>query len=127
MNGGTGPRIELATPNPHLHPLPSRLHHRGGDDDQDQLLHPTKDVGGGTRDLARHEGLPTPLALVDEEDAVAGVHVVGLAVLLDHPEGEDLGHAVGRPRVEGRLLRLPLCLDLAVPSATQCEGLVLAI
>ena len=38
--------------------------------------------------------------------SLAGVHVVGLPVVLDGPEAIQLGHTVGRARVEGRLLAL---------------------
>ena len=41
-----------------------------------------------------------------EEDAVDGVETVGLAIVAGHPVAIDLGRAVGRSRVERRVLRL---------------------
>ena len=57
-------------------------------------------------DLARDEGLAAALRLVVEEDAVGGVHPVGLAVVDRDPERGDLGHGVGAAGVEGRRLGL---------------------
>ena len=64
------------------------------------------DLGDGARNLARDKCPAAARRLVVEEDAVARVHAVRLAVVLDDPEGVKLGDAVGRARVEGRRLRL---------------------
>ena len=49
-----------------------------------------------------------------EEDAVAGIHAVGLAVIDGDPVGVELGHGVGAARVEGRRLALRHFLHQAV-------------
>ena len=49
-----------------------------------------------------------------EEDAVAGIHAVGLAVVDRDPVGIELGHGVGRARIERRFFSLGNFLDLAV-------------
>ena len=49
-----------------------------------------------------------------EEDAVAGVHAVRLAVVLDNPKRVQLRHAIGAARIEGGGLRLRLFLRQAV-------------
>ena len=71
------------------------------------------DRGDGAGDLAGDEGLAADRALVVEQDAVRGVHAVGLAVVHRDPVGVDLGGAVGRARVERRGLRLRHLADLA--------------
>mmetsp|Transcript_84484 Transcript_84484/g.235302 ORF Transcript_84484/g.235302 Transcript_84484/m.235302 type:complete len:248 (-) Transcript_84484:147-890(-) len=78
------------------------------------VLQPALDAGHGARDLAGHESGSAPRRLVVEEDAVDAEHVVRLAVVLDNPKGVQLGHAVGRARVEGRRLGLRDLLHLAV-------------
>jgi len=60
------------------------------------------DVGEPARDLARDEGFATARAFVVEQNAVAGVHAVGLAVVHHDPVRIELGHGVGAARVEGR-------------------------
>jgi hypothetical protein len=51
---------------------------------------------------------------VVEEDAVAGIHAVGLAVVHRDPVGVELGHGVGAARVEGGGLFLRNLLDESV-------------
>ncbi len=68
-------------------------------------------------DLAGDKGLAPARALVVEEDAVAGVHAVGLAVVHRDPVGVHLGHRVGAARVEGRGLLLRNFLHQAVKLA----------
>ncbi len=52
-----------------------------------------------------------------EEDAVAGVDAVGLAVVHADPVGVELGDRIGRTRVERRRLALRNLLDEAVKLA----------
>ena len=63
------------------------------------------DVGDAAGDLAGDEGLAAARGLVVEEDAVAGIHAVGLAVVHGDPVGIHLGHRIGRARVERRGFR----------------------
>ena len=65
-------------------------------------------------DLARDEGLAADRAFVVEQDAVGGVHAVGLAVVHRDPVGVELGDAVRRARIERRRLPLRRLLHLAV-------------
>ena len=58
------------------------------------VLQPERDARERARDLARDEGLAAQRALVVEQDAVAGVHAVGLAVVDRDPVGVELGHRV---------------------------------
>ena len=37
-----------------------------------------------------------------EQNAVAGIHAIGLAVIHRDPVGIELGHSVGTARIEGR-------------------------
>ena len=78
------------------------------------LLQALGDVGEAAGDLAGHEGLAAARRLVVEEDAVAGIHAVGLAVVHRDPVGVELGHRVGRARVEGRGFLLRDLLHQAV-------------
>lgn len=73
-----------------------------------------RDVRRRARNLARDERASTPGALVVEQDAVAGVHAVCLAVVDGDPVAVQLGDAVRRARVEGRRLALRRLDDLAV-------------
>ncbi len=54
------------------------------------------DLGDRPRDLAGHEVLTTARALVIEEDAVAGMHAVRLAVVDNDPVGIQLGNTCNR-------------------------------
>src|SRR6185437_9546985 len=60
------------------------------------------DTGDAARDLARHEGLAPDRALMVEQDAVRGEHAVSLAVVDGDPVAVQLGHRVGRARIERR-------------------------
>jgi hypothetical protein len=64
------------------------------------LLQAHFDARGSARDLARDEGLPAARGFVVEQDAVAGVHAVGLAEIHRHPVGVHLGATVGAARPE---------------------------
>jgi hypothetical protein len=64
------------------------------------------DVCDSASDFARHECAPTARALVVEEDTVARIHIVGLAIILRNPEGVQFGDAVGAAWVERRVLVL---------------------
>ncbi len=73
------------------------------------VLESLSDAGGRKSNLARHEGLSPTLALMVEEDAVAAVHTVALAVVLDDPEAVEFRHPVRAARIErGSLLLRPL-------------------
>ena len=52
------------------------------------------DIGDATGDFAGDEGFATARGLVVEEDAVAGIHPVGLAVVNGDPVGIHLRHGV---------------------------------
>ena len=54
------------------------------------------DAGDAARDLARHEGFSAERALMIEQDAVGGVHAVGLAVIYRDPVTENLRETIGR-------------------------------
>jgi len=72
------------------------------------------DAGQAAGDLAGDEGFTAPGALVIEEDAVAGIHAVGLAVVDGDPVGVELGDAVGTAGIEGGGFLLGDFLDEAV-------------
>ena len=64
--------------------------------------------------FARHEGFTTSGAFVVEENAVAGKHVIGLAIINAHPKRVEFGATVRRSGVERRLLALRNLLHFAV-------------
>ena len=72
------------------------------------------DAAGRQGDLSCHEVLSAPLALVVEEDAVAAIEPVGLAVVLHDPIAVELCHAIGASRIERRGLALRHLLHLSV-------------
>src|SRR6185436_16401454 len=82
--------------------------------DVEAVLHTQGDARKRPRGLARDEGFPADRRLVVEEDAVAREHAVGLAVVHRDPVGVELGHAIGRARIERRRLLLRRLGDLAV-------------
>ena len=90
---------------------------RGQITQQEHLLHALGNAGRGQRNLAGHESLAAPLALVIEEDARAAIHAVCLAILLHYPIAIELCHSIGRIGVEGRVLVLRHLLHLAVELA----------
>ena len=59
------------------------------------VLQAEGDAGDGAGDLAGDEGFAAQRGFVVEEDAVAGVDAVGLAVVDGDPEGVHFGHGVG--------------------------------
>jgi hypothetical protein len=65
------------------------------------VLQAELDAGDGAGDLAGDEGFAAHRAFVVEQDAVAGVDAVGLAVVDGDPVGVELGDGVGAARVEG--------------------------
>lgn len=87
---------------------------------RDRLLLAEMNLGNAASDLARHEIATTARRLVVEQDAIHGEHIVGLAVVDDDPVGVEFGRAVGRTRVEGRLLCLRYLLDFAVQLRGRC-------
>ena len=64
------------------------------------------DVRYGTGNLARHKGASTTGALVVEEDAIARVHVVCLAIILGDPKRVQLCDAIRAAGIERRVLVL---------------------
>src|SRR5207244_8514061 len=70
------------------------------------ILHSELDAGEAARDLARNEGLAAYWRLVVEEDPVAGIQAVGLAVVDGDPVRVEFRHAVGRAGIKGRGLPL---------------------
>jgi hypothetical protein len=71
------------------------------------VLQAELDAGQGAGDLAGDEGFAADRAFVVEQDAVAGIHAIGFAVVDGDPVGVELGAGVGAARVErgGFLLR----------------------
>jgi hypothetical protein len=65
------------------------------------LLCAEVDAGDGAGDLAGDEGFAAQGRFMVEQNAVAGVHSVGFAVVDGDPVAVDLGRAVGAARVEG--------------------------
>jgi len=65
------------------------------------LLQTQGDVGQAAGDLAGYKCFAPARAFVIEQDAVAGIHAIGLAVVDRDPVGIELGHGVGAARVEG--------------------------
>ncbi len=80
------------------------------------------DVGQAAGDFAGDEGFTPARAFVVEQDAVAGIHAVGLAVIDRDPVGVELGYGVGAARVERRGFFLRGFLHQAVKLAGR--GLV---
>ncbi len=58
-------------------------------------LQTSSDARHAAGDLAGHEGFTAARTFVVEQDAVAGIHPVGLAVIHRDPVGIELGHAIG--------------------------------
>ena len=81
---------------------------------EELLLEADLDAGQAAGDLAGDEGLTAQRRLVVEEDAVAGVHAVGFAVVDHNPKAVHLRDGVGGTRVEGRGLLLRDLLDKTV-------------
>ena len=77
------------------------------------VLQAELDAGQGPGDLAGDEGLAADGRLVVEEDAVAGVHAIGLPVVDRDPVGVELGAGVGAAGVEGGGFLLGNFLDQA--------------
>lgn len=74
------------------------------------------------RDLARHKGPTTARTLVIEQDPVARVHSIRLAIIDSNPVSIEFGHTVRRTRVEWCSLGLRSLDDLSVQLG--CRGLV---
>jgi hypothetical protein len=68
-------------------------------------------------DLAGDKGFAAQRAFMVEQDAVAGIHAVGLAVVHRDPVGVHLGHCIRAARVEGRGFLLRGFLHQAVQLA----------
>lgn len=71
------------------------------------------DGSHGTGYFAGQEGFSSKRGLVVEENPIACKHPIGLAVVDRGPEGIELGHAIGRTGIEGRLFGLGDFLHLA--------------
>ena len=71
------------------------------------FLKALRDIRDTACDFAGDEGFATAWGFVVEEDAVASVHAIGLAVVDRDPVRVEFGHRVGGPWVErsGFLLR----------------------
>ena len=67
------------------------------------LLQAFLDPGGAERDLAGHERLAAPRALVVEQDPRAGEQAVGFAIVDRLPVGVELGAGVGAAGMERRV------------------------
>ncbi len=80
----------------------------------ERLIQTGLDTGNPARDLACHESLAANWALMIEQDAVRGIHAVGLAVVHGDPITVKLGDAIGRARIERRRLLLRNLLDQAI-------------
>ena len=65
-------------------------------------------------DLAAYEGFAAARGSVVDQDAVAGIHAVGLAVVHRDPVGIELGDAIGAAGIEGRGFFLRRFLHQAV-------------
>ena len=72
------------------------------------------DASHGGGDLLGDESATTTGGFVVEQDAVAGEHVIRLAVVLDGPEGVKLSYTVGGTRIERGGLLLGDFHDLTV-------------
>ena len=77
------------------------------------VLQSQPDARQRTCDLARDEGLATHRRFMVEQDAVARIDPVGLAIVHGNPVGVQLGAGIGRARVERRGLLLRYLLDFA--------------
>ena len=66
------------------------------------------------RDLTCDEGLAATLALVVEENTVAGKHVISISILLHDPKAILLGHSIGRIGMERRVFILRHLFHLAI-------------
>ena len=57
------------------------------------MLQPLRNIGQPARDLARHERLAALGRFMVEQNAVAGIHAIGLTVIDRNPISEKLGRA----------------------------------
>src|SRR5690606_37897925 len=78
------------------------------------VLQPQFDTSQGASDLAGDESLAANRRFVVEQNAVAGVHAVGFAVVHRNPVTIEFGHGIGAARVEGSSFFLRDFLDQAV-------------
>lgn len=78
------------------------------------LLQALGNVGQAPGDFAGNKSLATARALVVKQDAVAGKHAIGLAVVHGNPVRIKLGYGVGAARVKGRGLALRGFLHQAI-------------
>ena len=65
------------------------------------LLQPRIDPCQAAGYLAGHEGFAAARALVVEQDAIAGIYPVGLAVVHRDPVRVEFGDAIGAARIKG--------------------------
>ena len=86
------------------------------------LLQAQLDACHRTRYFSRHEGLAADRAFMVEQNSVAGVHAISLAVIHRDPVGIQLGHRVRAAGIEGR--RLLLRRFLHQPEQLGCRSLV---
>src|SRR6266853_5667027 len=86
------------------------------------LLKPELDARERASDLASHEGLPAKRGLVIEENAIAGINTVCLAVVHGNPMRVKLCRGIRTARVKRR--RLPLWHLCGHPVQFGRRGLV---
>ena len=82
-----------------LSPEEARLAARRAYGGVEQAKQSHRDAREAAGDLAGHEGLAAQRRFVIEENAAAGVHAVGLAVVDRDPVGVELGDEIGRAHV----------------------------
>ena len=81
-----------------------------------------RDVRHPARDLAGYEGFSATRAFVVKQDAVTGIHAIGLAVVHRDPIGVHLGHRIRAAGVEWGCLTLRDFLYEAIELG--CRGLI---
>ena len=87
---------------PCMAPVAQRIHVA----EIEAILQADFNASQGAGDFAGNKGLAAHGRLMVEQNAIAGIHAVGLAIVDRNPVGIELGHCVGRARIKRRLLRL---------------------
>ena len=77
------------------------------------ILQAELDAAQSTGDLAGNEGFATHRRFVVEQDAVTGIHAVGLTVIHRDPIRIEFGHPIRRARIKRRRFVLGRALNLA--------------
>ena len=81
------------------------------------VLQAQGNAGNGAGDLAGYKGFAAHRAFVVEQDAVASVNAIGLAVVHRDPVSIQLGHRIGAAGVEGGAFLLRNLLHQAIQLA----------